>query len=509
MLSDQLLKVRTALVSVYHKEPARRLLETLHNFGVKIITTGGTLSYCQELGIPALAVENLTGYPSILGGRVKTLHPSVFGGILARKDLDDDIQQMTEHNIADIDMVVVDLYPFEQTVSSGGTEQQTIEKIDIGGISLIRAAAKNFQHVLVVPSEKYFPEVTRQLHDNNCQITPEFRHFMAAAAFDVSSHYDTCIFNYFNKNYIQGFKQSIPQHVPLRYGENPHQQGVFYGQLDQMFEQLWGKALSYNNLLDIEGAVQLIAEFKQPAFAVIKHTNACGVAIGPDIEAAWKAALAADPVSAFGGILISNGNINAQTAYSINELFFEVLIAPQYDQEALELLKQKKNRILLRSKDFNVPGFKFRSLLNGVLWQSNDLADTVASQWEVSTSRQPEAEEIEDLVFGNKVVKHLKSNAIALVKNGQLLGSGVGQTSRVDALKQAIHKAKSFGHDLQGAIMASDAFFPFADCVEIAHEAGITAVIQPGGSVRDKDSVAFCDKAGMAMVHTGTRHFKH
>ncbi|MFO7977968.1 MAG: bifunctional phosphoribosylaminoimidazolecarboxamide formyltransferase/IMP cyclohydrolase [Bacteroidales bacterium] len=509
MQPREMLKVRTALVSVFHKEPARRLLETLHEQNVQIITTGGTLDYCQQLGIPAVAVEDITGYPSILGGRVKTLHPSVFGGILARKDREDDRQQMEQYEVPDIDMVVVDLYPFEKTLSSGATQQDIIEKIDIGGISLIRAAAKNFQHVLIVPAESFFQPVVQHLVENGGKVTPEFRHQMAAAAFDVSSHYDTSIFNFFDQGHLPKFKKSINHSVALRYGENPHQQGVFFGNLDDIFEQVWGKAISYNNLLDIDGAMQLMAEFDEPAFAIIKHTNACGVAIRSDVDLAWHAALEADPVSAFGGILIANRNITAKTAYSINELFFEVLIAPDFDNQALEVLQQKKNRILLKAKQTDLPNERFRSILNGVLWQSSDDADTLAAEWTVATRRQPSQPQINDMIFGNKVVKHLKSNAIALVKNGQLLGSGVGQTSRVDALRQAIAKAETSGLSLKGAVMASDAFFPFADSVEIARQAGIIAVIQPGGSVRDKDSVAFCDQADMAMVFTGKRHFKH
>jgi phosphoribosylaminoimidazolecarboxamide formyltransferase / IMP cyclohydrolase len=509
MQPDQPLKVRRALVSVFHKEPARELLEILHQHEVEILSTGGTLDYCRQLGIPCTAVEGLTGYPSILDGRVKTLHPAIFGGILARKDNENDHQQLGEFGIPAIDMVVVDLYPFEETLRSGATHDAIIEKIDIGGITLIRAAAKNYQHVLVVPSVGYFAGVAEQLRLGQGSVSLDFRRRMGAAAFDVSSHYDTNIFGYFNQDYITRFKQSISHSETLRYGENPHQQGVFFGDLEEVFEKLWGKPLSYNNLLDIDGAVQLISEFQDPTFAIIKHTNACGIASRDDLEAAWDAALAGDPVSAFGGILIANRNITAKNAYAINELFFEVLIAPGFDEEALEVLKQKKNRILLRAKNKEMPAGRFRSALNGVLWQGADQAATTEGEWSVVTKRQPQGQEASDMVFANKVVKHLKSNAIALVKNQQLLAAGVGQTSRVDALRQAIAKAEAFGHDLNGAVMASDAFFPFPDCVEIADQAGITAVIQPGGSVRDQDSVDFCNLTGMAMVTTGKRHFKH
>ena len=509
MQQDQMLKVRTALVSVFQKEPARQLLETLHALGVKILSTGGTLDYCSQLGIDALAVEDLTGYPSILGGRVKTLHPAIFGGILARKDLQADLDQLREHQLQDIDLVVVDLYPFQQTVASGAGAAQIIEKIDIGGISLIRAAAKNFQHLLIVPSVEYFPEVITHLQQNQGAVSLEFRHRMAAAAFGVSSHYDSLIFEYFNQGYQPEFRKSIEGFVSLRYGENPHQKGTFFGKLDEVFEQLWGKPLSYNNLLDIDGAMQLIGEFTKPAFAIIKHTNACGVACRNTIEQAWQDALAGDPVSAFGGILIANRNISLAAAQAIHELFFEVLLAPGFEAEALEVLQQKKNRIILRIKDTILPADRFRSVLNGVLWQEGDHADTNAGDWTLATHRAPSQNEVSDMVFGNKVVKHLKSNAIALVKNEQLIGSGVGQTSRIDALKQAIAKAREYGHDLQGAVMASDAFFPFADSVQLAHQAGIRAVIQPGGSLRDQDSTDYCNKAQMAMVITGKRHFKH
>jgi phosphoribosylaminoimidazolecarboxamide formyltransferase / IMP cyclohydrolase len=509
MLSDNLMKVRTALVSVFHKQPSKSLLEKLNSLNIKIISTGGTLEYCKELGIDAIAVESLSSYPSILEGRVKTLHPAIFGGILSRKDHENDQKEIAFHNIAQIDMVVVDLYPFEQTLDSGASEQQIIEKIDIGGISLIRAAAKNYQHVLVVASEQYFQAALQELEQHHGSVSLGFRHRMAAAAFEVSSHYDTAIFNHFNKGYIQVFKKSIPWVNPLRYGENPHQAGVFFGKTEDVFEQLWGKHLSYNNLLDIDGAVEIIREFSEPTFAVIKHTNACGIASRSNIEQAWHAALAGDPVSAFGGILIANRNITAETAYSINKLFFEVLIAPGFDQQALEILKQKKNRIILRLKENQAIEGKFRSVLNGVLWQSLDFEKTVAGDWTVVTTHQPGETEIKDMVFGNKVVKHLKSNAIAIVKDLQLIGSGVGQTSRVDATRQAIAKAKALGHDLNGAVLASDAFFPFTDSLELARQEGITAVIQPGGSVKDQDSVDFCNISGISMVHTAKRHFKH
>lgn len=502
-------RIDTALVSLYHKKPAEELILKLHQLGVKLISTGGTLDYIRELGIEATPVDTLTDYPAVFGGRVKTLHPKIFGGILYRRNLPSDLQEVAQYNIPSIDLVIVDLYPFEDTVSSGASQEEIIEKIDIGGISLIRAAAKNFAHTWIIPSASFYKPALDILKEQGAATTEQQRKEFAAAAFDVSSHYDSAIFSYMSQAEPRSFKQSIPEVRQLRYGENPHQQGFFYGNLDQVFTQLHGKEISYNNLLDIDGAIHLILEFDEPTFAIIKHTNACGVASRPTIEESYLAALASDPVSAFGGILIANRNIDAKTAYHINELFFEVILAPGYEEEALEILKQKKNRIILKTLDLPKAQQQFRSALNGVLAQTANQAQTPSNSWTFATQQQPTEEQSQDLVFANKLVKHTKSNAIVLAKNKQLLGSGTGQTSRVDALRQAIAKAHEFGHSLQDAVLASDAFFPFADCVEIAHEQKINAVIQPGGSVRDKDSVDFCDAHQMTMVFTGIRHFKH
>ena len=502
-------KVSRALISVYDKEPARLLIETLHKGGVELISTGGTLSFIREMGLEVTAVEELTGYPSIFGGRVKTLHPMVFGGILGRPSLASDQLDMQRHEIDPIDMVVVDLYPFEKTLSSGASHDEMIEKIDIGGVSLIRAAAKNYAEILVVPAENHYSEIINLLTAGNWSTSLLDRKRMAAAAMEISSHYDALIFDYLNDGELNVFKESIRSSRALRYGENPHQQGCYYGDLDTMFEQLSGKPLSYNNLLDIDAAVALIAEFSEPTFAIIKHTNPCGLATRDTVEEAWHDALAGDPVSAFGGVLIANREMGADLAESIHELFFEVLIAPGFEQEALDILSAKKNRIILRKKPFIMPDYRFRSALNGVLWQTQDHKSTVPELWKSVTTSIPDKDQEKDLVFANMIVKHLKSNAIALVKDSMLLGTGMGQTSRVDALNHAIAKARSHGHDLKGAVMASDAFFPFADSVEIASNAGVSAVIQPGGSVRDQDSIDFCNAHGMAMVMTGVRHFKH
>jgi phosphoribosylaminoimidazolecarboxamide formyltransferase / IMP cyclohydrolase len=504
-----LLRIRSALISLFHKEPAREIIVKLHEEGVKIYSTGGTLDYIKSLGIDATSVEDITDYPSVFGGRVKTLHPKVFGGILYRRDHENDLQELEKFSIPPIDLIMVDLYPFEETVKKDATHQDVIEKIDIGGISLIRAAAKNYQHTWIIPSSDHYSHALELLNAQGAATTLEQRKEFAALAFGVSSHYDTAIFSYLNEKPEGVFKKSFNQSRQLRYGENPHQKGYFFGNLDEVFTQLHGKEISYNNLLDIDGAMNLISEFEEPTFAIIKHTNACGVASRENIADAWKAALASDPVSAFGGILIANRNIEKDSAYDINELFFEVILAPDYTAEALEILKQKKNRIILKINSFPKQQQQFRSAINGVLAQSANLAETPAESWDMVSNRQPDAEISEDLLFANKLVKHTKSNAIVLARNKQLLGSGTGQTSRVDALKQAIAKAKEFGHELQGAVMASDAFFPFADSVEIAHKEGINAVIQPGGSVRDKESIDYCNKNNMIMVMTGVRHFKH
>lgn len=503
-------KIKNALISVYYKDNLAPLVQLLDRFGVTIYSTGGTETFIRDLGIPVVPVEDLTGYPSILGGRVKTLHPKVFGGILSRRPLPADNEQLKEYDIPQIDLVIVDLYPFEETVASGASEQDIIEKIDIGGISLIRAAAKNFNDVVILASKDDCQALGEILEENEGYTLLAHRRDFARKAFNVSSHYDTAIFHYFNQDQpLQVLKHSEQRAQVLRYGENPHQQGVFYGDLEQLFEKLNGKELSYNNLVDVDAAVALIDEFEEPTFAILKHTNACGVASRPELLTAWKDALACDPVSAFGGVIICNGAVDEATAAEINKLFFEVLIAPAYHEEALDLLKSKKNRILLRRKELALPHKQFKTLLNGVIEQDKDLVIEGVDQMQPVTERKPSATELADLFFANKIVKHTKSNTIVLAKNGQLLASGVGQTSRVDALKQAIEKARSFDFDLHGAVMASDAFFPFPDCVEIGAIAGITAVLQPGGSIKDKESVEMADRKGVAMVTTGVRHFKH
>lgn len=504
-----IVKIKNALVSVYYKDNLDRIVTKLNELGVNIYSTGGTQDFIEKQGVKVTAVEDLTTYPSILGGRVKTLHPKVFGGILARRDNDSDKEQMQQYEIPEIDLVIVDLYPFEETVASGADEQSIIEKIDIGGISLIRAAAKNFKDVLIVSSRDQYDNLFALLNEKNGETSLEDRKGYAGAAFNMSSHYDTAIFNYFNGDNADNFKHSITQSRTLRYGENPHQKGIFYGELDKMFEQLHGKEVSYNNLLDIEASVSLIAEFQEPTFGILKHNNACGFATRAKLVDAYKDALAGDPVSAFGGVLITNKPIDKDTAEEINKLFCEVVIAPSYEEGTLEILKSKKNRIILIQKEVELPKAQFRSLLNGVLAQDKDRKMEAEADMTPATKIAPSNEEYADLEFANKLVKHTKSNTIVLAKGNQLMASGVGQTSRVDALKQAIEKANNFGFDLKGAVMASDAFFPFADCVEIANNAGITAVVQPGGSIKDKDSIEYCDEHGMKMVFTGTRHFKH
>ena len=484
-------------------------IRLLHEEGVAFVSTGGTKAFIESLGIPCDAVEDLTGYPSILGGRVKTLHPKVFGGILARRENEGDNAQLAQYEIPGIDLVIVDLYPFEETVASGADEQAIIEKIDIGGISLIRAAAKNFKDVVIVASKHQYAPLMQLLNEKDAETTLDDRKWFAKEAFAVSSGYDSAIFNYFDNRAGSYFRAAVDEPMHLRYGENPHQTGRFYGKFNDMFEQLHGKEISYNNLLDIDAAVNLINEFDELTFAVLKHNNPCGVASRSTVLEAWKDALAGDPVSAFGGILITNATINKEVAEEINKIFFEVLIAPAYDADALEILEQKKNRIILVRKDCKTCPMQFRSLLNGVLMQEKDLSIQTDVDLEPMTNKQPSEPEVEDLLFANKIVKNSKSNAITLVKNKQLCASGIGQTSRVDALKQAIEKANSFNFDLNGAVMASDAFFPFADCVEIADKAGITAIIQPGGSIRDGESVAYCNEHGLAMVKTGVRHFRH
>lgn len=504
-------KISRALISVYYKDNLEPIIHTLAKQGVEFVSTGGTLEFIEKLGYSVIPVEKLTGYPSIFGGRVKTLHPAVFGGILYRRDNAGDISQASEYNISAIDLVIVDLYPFEETVASGGSEEEIVEKIDIGGISLIRGAAKNFKDVLIVSARTQYPELQELLVASNCSSELADRKRFAAKAFDVTSHYDAAIFGYFNQEQnISSFKASITQGKVLRYGENPHQQGVFFGELEKLFDQLNGKELSYNNLVDVDAAIHLIKEFEgETAFVIIKHTNACGVATASNVKEAYLKAFQADTISAFGGVLSSNQKIDLAAAEEINTLFFEILIAPEFDQAALDLLKSKKNRIILRQKQALTARKQFKSLLNGVIEQDLDLKTDAKEDIRQVTKRVASAEEVEALLFASKICKHTKSNTIILAIQGQLLASGVGQTSRVDALKQAIEKAGTFGFDLKGAVMASDAFFPFPDCVEIANQHGITVVIQPGGSIKDQDSIDFCDRHNMAMVFTGTRHFKH
>jgi phosphoribosylaminoimidazolecarboxamide formyltransferase/IMP cyclohydrolase len=502
-------KITNALISVYHKDRLDEIVGLLNGLGIKIFSTGGTYEYIDKLHGNASTVESLTSYPAILGGRVKTLHPKIFGGILFRRNDKGDLMQVEEYDIPPIDLVIVDLYPFQETLASTQNEEEIIEKIDIGGIALIRAAAKNFNDVLIVASSDMYDDLIRLLDEKHGSTDLEDRRRFAAHAFHVSSHYDTAIFDYFNKGFENVFKVSIEQPHPLRYGENPHQSGIFYGDLEAVFEKLNGKEISYNNLGDLDAGIGLIREFNEVTFAVLKHNNACGCASRPALKDAWKDALAGDPVSAFGGVLVANKEIDDETAAEIDKLFFEIILAPGYKKNGLELLKARKNRIILRSRAVDFPVKQYKSILNGVIEQDKDLKTEVGEDLKAMTVKAPEEREISDLIFANKIVKHTRSNAIVLAKNKQLVASGVGQTSRVDALKQAIAKAGEFKFDLQGAVMASDAFFPFADCVEIAHNAGITAVIQPGGSIRDKDSIEFCDKHGMAMVFTGFRHFRH
>jgi len=502
--------IQSALISVFSKDGLEPIVRKLHEQNVTLYSTGGTEEFIKNLNIPVVPVEEVTSYPSILGGRVKTLHPKIFGGILNRQDNSSDVQQMEEFNIPQLDLVIVDLYPFEKTVASGASEADIIEKIDIGGISLIRAAAKNFKDTVIVASVNEYATLLELISNQNGATTIEQRRLLATKAFHVSSHYDTAIFNYFNTEETY-FKTSIENGQTLRYGENPHQKGFFFGEFDNMFTKLHGKELSYNNLLDVDAAVNLILEFKQndPTFAILKHNNACGLATRRNMKEAYLAALAGDPTSAFGGVLIANGTIDVTTAAEINSLFCEVVIAPSYDEEAIAILSEKKNRIILVQHDVALPNRQVRTCLNGLLVQDrNHITDAKQDLKTVSTTT-PTAQEIDDLLFASKICKNTKSNTIVFAKNSTLVASGTGQTSRVDALKQAIEKATSFGFDLNGAVMASDAFFPFPDCVEIAHNAGITAVIQPGGSIKDELSINFCNENKVAMVFTGTRHFKH
>jgi phosphoribosylaminoimidazolecarboxamide formyltransferase/IMP cyclohydrolase len=505
-------KIQSALISVYHKDNLEPIVRQLHEQGVQLYSTGGTQTFIESLDIPVTAVESLTDYPAIFGGRVKTLHPKIFGGILHRRGLEADVQEATTYAIPPIDLVIVDLYPFEETRASGASEEDIIEKIDIGGISLIRAAAKNFRDVLIVSSREQYQQLESLLNKKGGFTELTDRKLFAAMAFDISSHYDTAIFHYFNEDAgLQRLKLSERQAQPLRYGENPHQKASYFGNLSALFSQHNGKELSYNNLVDIDAALNLLQDLgtQQPAFAIIKHTNACGCALGETALEAYQKALEADPVSAFGGVLVCNTRIDKAAAEAMHSLFFEILVAPAYDAQALEILKGKKNRILLEQRQPLMQRMQLKTALNGYLLQDADTKIDQPADFQQVTKRLPKPAENHALAFASVLAKHAKSNTIVLAREGQLIASGVGQTSRVDALKQAIAKAESFGLSLEGAVMASDAFFPFADCVEIAHEAGIGAVIQPGGSVRDQDSIDYCNAKGMAMVFTGIRHFKH
>ena len=502
-------QIKSALISVFYKDNLENIVKKLGEQGVTIYSTGGTQTFIESQGVPCVAVESLTAYPSILGGRVKTLHPKVFGGILARRENPQDLEQLKQYEIPEIDLVIVDLYPFEETVKNTSEEQAIIEKIDIGGVSLIRAAGKNYKDVVIVASKDQYADLEKVLVENNGATNLQERRQFAAKAFEVCAHYDVAIAQYFLKEAetTDYFQVSVPVGQVCRYGENPHQQGTYFGKLDETFNKLHGKELSYNNMVDVDAACQLINEFEETTFAVIKHTNVCGIASRSTLKEAWVDALAGDKESAFGGVLVCNVNVDKETAALVNEIFFEILIAPGFDQEALEILQSKKNRILLQQKQAVKPASMFKNVLGGVLVQDNDEGNY--KEWNEVGAQAATAAQKADLAFANIVCKHLKSNAIALVKNKQLVGKGCGQTSRIDALRHAIEKAGQFQFDLNGAVMASDAFFPFNDCVSIAHEAGITAVIQPGGSIRDNDSIDFAKQNGMAMVITGMRHFMH
>jgi phosphoribosylaminoimidazolecarboxamide formyltransferase / IMP cyclohydrolase len=503
-------KIKHALISVYHKDKIEEIVKSLIDNDVEIISTGGTYDYIKNLGYPVIAVENITGYPSIFGGRVKTLHPKIFGGILYRRNDTGDRVEKEHYEVPDIDLVIVDLYPFEEYAQAKASESEIIEKIDIGGISLIRAAAKNFADVVILSSKDDYDTFLKVYNHNGGCTTLEDRKYFATKAFLTSSHYDTMIFDYFNQeSHIPSFSKSITDSTHLRYGENPHQNGVFFGKHNSLPKQIHGKEISYNNLLDIEAAIELISDFEETTLAIIKHNNACGCASRSKLIDAWKDALSSDPLSAFGGIIVSNREIDIDTAGEINKLFFEVIIAPSYNDEALNLLKSKKNRIILINQNITLPTIKYRSLLGGALVQEKDSIREKESDLKSVTQKTPTPQEIKDLLFANILVKHSKSNSIVIAKNSMLIASGVGQTSRVDALKQAIEKGINFGFSLAGAVMASDAFFPFPDCVEIAHNSGIDAVIQPGGSIKDQESIDYCDQHNIAMVMTGNRHFKH
>lgn len=504
------IRIKSAFISVFNKEGLDAIVKKLALMGIRIVSTGGTYSFISDLGIGVTKVEDITTYPSILGGRVKTLHPGIFGGILARRDEHEDMKQVEQYKIPLFDLVIVDLYPFEETVACGGSDEAIIEKIDIGGVSLIRAGAKNFEDVLIISARSQYDKLLGILENSNGVTTIDERLYYAGEAFNLTSHYDTAIFNWFNRDrHSCYFKHSITTAEHLRYGENPHQKGVFYGDLGMLFDQLHGKEISYNNLLDIDSALGLIDDFEELTVAILKHNNACGIASRATVKESWDAALACDPVSAYGGVAVSNRFIDDEAATEMDKIFLEVVIAPGFSENALNILKQKKNRIILLRKKLVQANESFRSMLGGVLWQEKDMGNETVADMKQVTNIAPSAEQLNDLVFANRVVKHSRSNAIVLVKNKQLCASGIGQTSRIDSLKQAIEKAGTFGFDLNGAVMASDAFFPFADSVETAYKAGINAVVQPGGSVRDKDTIDFCNKNGIAMLFTGVRHFKH
>jgi phosphoribosylaminoimidazolecarboxamide formyltransferase / IMP cyclohydrolase len=504
------IRINSAFISVYSKEGLDTIVKKLASLGVNIVSTGGTFTFIHDLGIKATKVEDITTYPSILGGRVKTLHPGIFGGILARRGDPGDMTQVEQYKIPLFDLVIVDLYPFEETVASGATDEEIIEKIDIGGISLIRAGAKNFNDVLIVSSRSQYETLLDILQKNDGITGIAERLHFAGEAFNLTSHYDTAIFNWFNRdNHSEYFKHSIITAEHLRYGENPHQKGIFFGDLGLVFDQLHGKEISYNNLLDIDSAIGLIDEFDEVTVAILKHNNACGVASRTTVKEAWVAALACDSVSAYGGVAISNRLVDDEAATEMDKTFLEVVIAPGYTEGALGILKHKKNRIILLRKNMTQPSESFRSMLGGVLWQEKDRANETQAEMKAVTKSLPSDEQLTDMVFANRIVKHSRSNAIVLAKNKQLCASGIGQTSRIDALKQAIEKAGTFGFSLKGAVMASDAYFPFSDSVETAAQAGITAVVQPGGSVRDNDSIEYCNKNNISMVFTGIRHFKH
>ena len=503
------IKIKNALISVFDKQGLEKIIKLLSNFNIEIYSTGGTENFIKSHGVNVHQIEQLTSYPSILGGRVKTLHPKVFGGILSRRDNNEDIEEVKKYEIPDFDLIIVDLYPFEETVKNNLSHTEIIEKIDIGGISLIRAGAKNFKDVIVVSQKHQYDKLIEHLENKGPYTNLNMRKDYASEAFNLSSHYDTMIFKYLHSEDATVFKESIKDSKTLRYGENPHQKGIYFGNLNEVFDKLNGKELSYNNLLDIDAAVNLISEFEETTFAILKHNNACGIASRDSLKTAYLDALSGDPISAFGGILISNRKIDLETAEEINKLFYEVLIAPDFSDDAFSLLKTKAKRVLLKQKNITLPKTQYRTILNGVLYQEKDLISDDSSLMKTVTKKQPSNRENDDLIFASKVCKHTKSNTIVFAKNKQLIASGVGQTSRVDALKQAVKKANNFKLNLAESVMASDAFFPFPDCVELAKNSGISAVIQPGGSIKDNLSIEFCNENNMSMVMTGTRHFKH